>query len=158
VERLQQRDAAAAAAAGDCDAEDLAIDLSWLAGTARSRGPRPAASQPAVGNSTSCRTADAGVHGGSALAHKSDGDDDDDGDSPPYDTGDVLLMASQSGFVSSQVMSPSFTQLSASQAVAGGASGGGSGGRSGGARGSEHRSVRCSLLEAVWPDVVSSYR
>lgn len=167
VERLQQQRggasssapaAAAAAAAGDApaderkEAEDLAIDLAWIAGTARSRPPKalPAASAgPAAAGTAAAAAAD-------RLAAALD-DDHDDGDvylssqaclsqlPPTQRTSTQRLPCSQAGL----------SQASqGSQAAAGSG-----GGRSGGSlQFSEHRSVRCSLMEAVWPEVVAAYR
>jgi hypothetical protein len=124
VERLQQQQQQGPNAdAEDADAEDLPVDLAWIAGTARSRPPKLASFASA------------------AAAAGDDGDAD----------GELCL---------SQVPASQGPSFSCSQAApASQAAAGSGGGRSGGSlQFSEHRSVRCSLVEAVWPELVAAYR
>jgi hypothetical protein len=129
VERLQQQqgpDAGAAAAADDDDdAEDLAVDLAWIAGTARSRPPKFLASSAAAVGSAA-------------------------GDGGVADSDELCL---------SQMPASQGPSFSCSQAAPASQAAGSGGGRSGGSlQFSEHRSVRCSLVEAVWPELVAAYR
>ncbi|WIA12096.1 hypothetical protein OEZ85_012172 [Tetradesmus obliquus] len=131
VERLQQQRQQTLAADAEQDAEDLAVDLAWIAGTARSRPPK-------LASSFSSSAAAAAASGSAAAA----GADDAEGE--PW----LSQMPATQG--------PSF---SCSQAAPASQAAGSGGGRSGGSlQFSEHRSVRCSLVEAVWPELVAAYR
>jgi hypothetical protein len=124
VERLQQQQQGPDAAA-DGDDEDLAVDHAWIAGTARSRPPKPLASSAAAASSAAGDGADA--------------------------DGDELCL--------SQMPASQGPSFSCSQAAPASQAAGSGGGRSGGSlQFSEHRSVRCSLVEAVWPELVAAYR
>ncbi|KAF6255045.1 hypothetical protein COO60DRAFT_252798 [Scenedesmus sp. NREL 46B-D3] len=133
VERLQQQQQQQqqqrqGADAGE-DAEDLAVDLAWIAGTARSRPPKQDGSAAATALSDSAAAAAAG------------------GD---YAESELCL---------SQMPASQEPGFSCSQAAPASQAAGSGGGRSGGSlQFSEHRSVRCSLMEAAWPELVAAYR
>jgi hypothetical protein len=125
VERLQQQHAPGADEGAE--AEELAVDLAWIAGTARSRPPKLTSASAAAPSSA----------GAAAW---------DDGDAD----GDLCL---------SQLAASQGPSFSCSQAAPASQAAGSGGGRSGGSlQFSEHRSVRCSLVEAVWPELVAAYR
>lgn len=142
VERLTTSSSSHQQYPEDWAAEDLAIDQAWLDNTARSRPKQEKTANP--------------LGLGGSIA-----DDDEQGH-----------MYSQGPFPASQATQQhgfdSYTEcISMSQAAAGGSSeavaGSSQGGRSGGkAAGSlqfgEHRSVRCSLIDSVWPELVEDFR
>lgn len=133
-------------------AEDLAIDQAWLDGTARSK-PKP---QTAADSLLPDDTLDPAATAG-------------DYDDYCYSQG--VLAATQAAASQHQQGFDIYTEgMSSSQAAAGGsneAAGGGGGSGTGGRSGSktagslqfaEHRSVRCSLVDQVWPQLVNTFR
>jgi hypothetical protein len=155
-------------AGGQAEAEDLVIDQSWIAGTARSRLPKqqdPAAAAAAAA---------AGGMGGSqqqqALgadsAYLLGGDDLYEGDAflatqMPSQAGLGSPLASRP-LSSQQQQQPTPLAVKNLNSSQGGSQGGGSGGASGRGGGTlefaEGRSVRCSLVDAVWPDLTAAFR
>lgn len=71
-------------------------------------------------------------------------------------------MYSQSQFPGNQASQQGFDSytegMSSSQAAATGSGGGGGGGKSGGFQFGEHRSVRCGLVDSVWPELTQTFR
>lgn len=139
VERLQQQQQLGG---GDDDdggadedaAADLATDLAWIAGTARSR--------PAKAPAAAAAAAAAGGGGNSSV-------------------NPLLLVEDDAGDDEFAHLATQATQATqASSAAAAAASAGGAPGRSGpgSLQFSEHRSVRCSLMDALWPELVDAYR
>lgn len=153
-------------AGGQAEAEDLMIDQSWIARTARSRLPKqqdPAAAAAAA----------AGGMGGSQQQQAQGADSTYLLGGDDLYEGDAFFatqMPSQAGLGSPSASRPlsSQQQQQPSSAVKGlnssqgGSQGGGSGGASGRGGGTlefaEGRSVRCSLVDAVWPDLTAAFR
>jgi hypothetical protein len=159
--------AAGGSATAEQEAEDLAIDQTWIAGTARSRLPKqdPSAAAAAAGGGGGGGSSQGGVPIGFDLL----GNDDS------YDSyGSQPLLATQMppgsqaglGFGSSPMSARAFSSSQAPAAAAAAGSQGGSqqGGGSGGSkqRGTlqfaDHRAVRCSLIDNVWPHLTTAFR
>jgi hypothetical protein len=158
--------AGAPGAAADQEAEDLAIDQTWIAGTARSRLPKQ---DPSAAAAAAAAAAAGGSHSGGPVGFDVLGNDD------TYDShGSQPLLATQMpsgsqagpGFGSTPMSARAFGGSSSSQAPAAAAgSQGGSqqaGGSGGAKRGTlqfaDHRAVRCSLIDAVWPHLTAAFR
>lgn len=157
-----------AASAADEAAEDLAIDQSWIAGTARSRPPKQSPPAPASQPAAAAAMASQQQGGGTGDLDLLVGDDTYEGE-PMLAT---QMPGTQAGLGSPMAVRP-YSSSQAQSPLAGGRaytssqqqqqqSQGGGGGASGGAGGSlqfaEHRSVRCSLIDAVWPHLTAAFR
>lgn len=165
---------AAAAAAGEGaaegdEAEDLAIDQSWIAGTARSRPPKQSPPSAAA-----LSTAAAGA-GGEQQRGRLDGldllggDGDDTYEGEPFlatqmpatqgaGLGSPLAARTLSNSGSQQQSPLGARAAAAGSSQQGGAARGASGGGAGSLQFAEHRSVRCSLIDAVWPHLTAAFR
>jgi hypothetical protein len=175
VERLPgglQQPAAAAGggAAGitqDAAAEDLAIDQSWIAGTARSRPPKQSPPVPAAVSAAAAAAAGGG--GGPNSVDLLGGDDAYQGEPflatqmPGTQAGlgspmavRTLGSSQQQSPLGSKAFSSSQQQQPLSQGGGGGAASGGGGG--GSLQFAEHRSVRCNLIDGLWPHLTAAFR
>lgn len=125
----------------DRAAEDLAIDQAWLNNTARSR-PRQQNSAGGLG--------------------PGDSNADDEEETYMYSQGAFAAsQATQQGFDSyTEGMSLSQAAAGSSLEVVSGSSGGGRRGSkaAGSLQFAEHRSVRCSLIDSLWPELTKGFR
>jgi hypothetical protein len=174
VDRLADSSTDGTAAAADTAAnaaEDLAIDQSWVAGTARSRAPKQgdaSAAAAAAGQTPGKLPASQQQQGGLGGGSSSDPLllDDDGYEAEPYLATQLPGgQAASSPWAagrrpSSSSRSPAqgqlLSQVGSQAAGSGGASG--RGGSSGTLQFAEHRSVRCSLIDTLWPHLTAKLR